>query len=78
MQLERFLSYWIVLFIKTFKYHYSSVTEIQLNKLRSRFPTRFAPMIRANSVPLGVWGGGDYIIGANQAGKCAQLYLHNG
>ena len=28
-------------------------------------------MILTNRVPLSVWGGGDYIIGANQAGKCA-------
>ena len=27
-------------------------------------------MILANHVPLSVWGGGDYNIGANQAGKC--------
>ena len=44
-----------------------SVTEIQLNKLRARFRARFAPMIWANCVPLNVWGGGDYNIGANQA-----------
>ena len=28
-------------------------------------------MIMANRVQLSVWGGGDYIIGANQAGKRA-------
>ena len=46
-----------------------SVTEIQLNKLRVHFRARFAPMICA---PLNVWGGGDYYIGANQAGKRAR------
>ena len=46
-----------------------SITEIQLNKLRAHFRARFAPMIWANCVPLNVWGGGDYNIGANQAGK---------
>ena len=49
-----------------------SITEIQLNKLRARFRARFAPMIWANCVPLNVWGGGDYNIGANQAGKHAR------
>ena len=49
-----------------------SVTEIQLNKLRAHFRARFAPMIWANCVPLNVWGGGDYNIGANQAGKRAR------
>ena len=29
-------------------------------------------MIRANCFPLNVWGGGDYNIGANQAGKRAR------
>ena len=29
-------------------------------------------MILANRVPLSEWEGGDYIIGANQAGKCAR------
>ena len=49
-----------------------SVTKIQLNKLRAHFGARFAPMIWANCVPLiNVWGGGDYNIGANQAGKRA-------
>ena len=43
-----------------------SITEIQLNKLRTHFRARFAPMIWAN------WGGGDYNIGANQAGKRAR------
>ena len=33
---------------------------------------RFAPMIRANCAPLNVWGGGDYYIGTNQAGKRAR------
>ena len=28
-------------------------------------------MILANHVPLSEWEGGDYIIGVNQAGKCA-------
>ena len=46
-----------------------SVTEIQLNKLRAHFRARFAPMIWAN---CNVWGGGDYYIGANQAGKRAR------
>ena len=49
-----------------------SITEIQLNKLRAHFRARFAPMIWANCVPLNVWGGGDYNIGANQAGKRAR------
>ena len=49
-----------------------SITEIQLNKLRTHFRARFAPMIWANYVPLNVWGGGDYNIGANQAGKRAR------
>ena len=48
-----------------------SVTEIQLNKLCAHFRARFAPMIWANCAPLNVWGGGDYYIGANQAGKRA-------
>ena len=48
------------------------ITEIQLNKLRTHFRARFAPMIWANYVPLNVWGGGDYNIGANQAGKRAR------
>ena len=43
-----------------------SVTEIQLNKLRARFPARFAPMIWR---PAQCMGGGDYIIGAYRAGK---------
>ena len=42
-----------------------SVTEIQVNKLRARFRARMI------CVPLNVWGGGGYIIGANQAGKRA-------
>ena len=49
-----------------------SVTEIQLNKLRAHFRARFAPMIWANCAPLNVRGGGDYYIGANQAGKRAR------
>ena len=49
-----------------------SVTEVQLNKLRAHFRARFAPMIWANCAPLNVWGGGDYYIGANQAGKRAR------
>ena len=49
-----------------------SVTEIQLNKLRAHFRARFAPMIWANCAPLNVWGGEDYYIGANQAGKRAR------
>ena len=49
-----------------------SITEIQLNKLRTHFRARFAPMIWANYVPLNVWGGGDYNISANQAGKRAR------
>ena len=47
----------------------SSVMEIQLNKLRARFCARFPPMIWANRVPLNVWGGGGYFIGANHVGK---------
>ena len=46
-----------------------SFTEIQLNKLRAHFRARFAAMIWTNSVPLDVWGGGDYNIGANLAGN---------
>ena len=46
--------------------------EIQLNNLRAHFRARFAPMIWANCSPLNVWGGGDYNIGANQAGKRAR------
>ena len=49
-----------------------SITEIQLNKLCAHFRARFAPMIWANCDPLNVWGGGDYNIGANQAGKRAR------
>ena len=33
-------------------------------------------MILANRVPLSVWGGGDYIIDANQAGKRACSLLN--
>ena len=33
-------------------------------------------MILANRVPLSEWEGGDYIIGANQAGKCAYSLLN--
>ena len=33
-------------------------------------------MILANRVPLSEWEGGDYIIGANQAGKCACSVLN--
>ena len=40
------------------------------------FRARFAPIIWANCVPLDVWRGGDYNIGANQAGKRA-LSLFN-
>ena len=46
----------------------SFVTEIQLNKLRVHFGARFPPMIWEN---CNVWGGGGYIIGANQAEKRA-------
>ena len=53
-----------------------SVTEIQLNKLRAHFRARFAPMIWANCAPLNVWGGGDYYIGANQAGKRARTLFN--
>ena len=49
-----------------------SVTEILLNKVCPLFPARFAPMILAYRVPLNVWGGGYYIIGANRAGKSAR------
>ena len=49
-----------------------SVTKIQLNKLRPLYPARFVPMILANRVPLNVWGGGCYIIGAKRAGKSAR------
>ena len=50
--------------------------EIQLNKLRASSPALFAPMILANRIPLNVWGGGDYIFGANQAGKHACSLLN--
>ena len=33
-------------------------------------------MILANRVPLSEWEGGDYIVGANQAGKCACSLLN--
>ena len=33
-------------------------------------------MILANRVPLSEWEGGDYIIGANEAGKCACSLLN--
>ena len=49
-----------------------SVTEILLNKVCPLFPARFAPMILAYRVPLNVWEGGYYIIGANRAGKSAR------
>ena len=39
--------------------------KIQLNMLRARF----APMICVPIIPASAWGGGDYIIGANQNGK---------
>ena len=42
-----------------------SVTEIQLNKLRAHFRARFARSAQC-------MGGGDYYIGANQAGKRAR------
>ena len=48
------------------------VPEIQLNKLRVNFRARFAPTIWAKCVPLDVWGGGNYNIGANLAGKRAR------
>ena len=54
----------------------SSVTEIQLNKVRARFRARFAPIIWANCVLLNVWEGGDYIIGGNEAGKRARTLFN--
>ena len=45
------------------------VTAVTLDKLCARFPAQFGTVIWANSASLNVWGGGDYIIGANQAGK---------
>ena len=33
-------------------------------------------MLWANHVPLIIWGGGDYITGTNQAGKCACSLLN--
>ena len=58
------------------------VTEIQLNKLRAHFCARFAPMVWSNCDPLDAWGGGDYNIGTNRAGKRGRslfkLYLRNG
>ena len=54
----------------------SSVTEIQLNKLRVLFPARFAPMIwQFASRSIYIWGGGargGYIVDANRAGKSAR------
>ena len=44
---------------------------VMFSTVRAHFRARFAPMIWANCVPLNVWGGGDYNIGANQAGKRA-------
>ena len=54
----------------------SLVMEIQLNKLFAHFRAQFPPMVWANCVPLNVWGGGGYIIGANQAGKRANSSLN--
>ena len=68
--MERSCIYLFVLFVNFYAIRY--VTEIQLNKLRAHFRARFAPMIWANCAPLNVWGGGDYYIGANQAGKRAR------
>ena len=63
--IERSLSYWIVLFVNFMP----SVTEIQLNKLRAHF--------RARIVFRSMYGGGgDYNIGANQAGKRARSLLN--
>ena len=52
-----------------------SVTEIQLNKLRAHFRARFAPM-RFGQIAQCMGGGGDYYIGANQAGKRARSLLN--
>ena len=43
-----------------------------MKKLLACFPARFAPMILADRV----WGEGDYIFGANQAGKHACSLLN--
>ena len=50
------------------------VTEIQLNKVSPLFPL---DSIWANRVPLNVWGGGGYIIGANRAGKSARSLFNS-
>ena len=65
-------SYWFVLFVNFYIIRYGDTVE----QTRARFPASFAPMILANHVPLSEWEGGDNIIGANQAGKCACSLLN--
>ena len=56
------------LFVNFYDIRYGDTVE----QSASTFPARFAPKILANRVPLNVWGGGCYIIGANRAGKSAR------
>ena len=58
-------TYRFVLFVNLYAIRYGDTVE----QSTSTFPARFAPMILANRVPLNVWGGGGYIIGANRAEK---------
>ena len=62
--MERSYTYRFVLFVDFYAIRYGDTVE-------QTTCARFAPMIWANCVPLNVWGGGDYNIGANQAGKRA-------
>ena len=52
-----------------------SVTEIQLNKPRALFPANDLSLDLGKSRPAQCMGGGDYIIAAYQAGKCARSLL---
>ena len=47
----------------------TSVSEIQLNKLRAHFRAQFTPMICGKLCPARSMGRRDYNIGANEAGK---------
>ena len=49
------------------------MSKIESNKLRAHFRARFTPIIW---VPLDLWGGGDYNIGANQVGKRARSFFN--
>ena len=49
MEVERFLSYWIVLFVNSYVIRYRN---IQFKKLRARLSARLAPMFWANCVLL--------------------------